>query len=233
MSTAITAQHEATSTDKQPRGFFSLPAEVRVAIYDLAEPADPVLPRAGPLFPGLDGLVRANKQARSEILQRKLKHVTWRGRTTSKTWRRFKTTLIPHIRHLTMEVKQGCYRGMAFEPEQLRTWLALEIACVSEVRDLLTWVFWRNKDFLKGKCAWRLDRLTLVAIYKDLIDGFFWPFEDHDERDPAHRAARRGISHWSKIRQVKRLRDSGISVEMGSKRVCRGEDDSHSGQLLP
>lgn len=224
MTSRTTVQSEAPPSSEQPSRFFALPPETRLMIYDFADPNEIVLPRDGPLLPALDGLVRACKRVRSEILERKLQRVTWCGRMTSKTWRTFKTILVPHIKNLTIEVKFGIHQK-AFLPYQFPTWSSLDIGCVREVRDLLVWMYWRNRLPLKAKCPWRLKKLTIVAIFQEP-----WRWADYDEfaddnahhtDAPAHAMVDQGIGHWSQEREVKRLKGCGLEIELQRKRVER------------
>ncbi|ROW11752.1 hypothetical protein VPNG_05616 [Cytospora leucostoma] len=131
-----------------------LPLELRVAIYDLVVvESEIVLP--GPIADDVSGLVLASKQTRLEVLPRlwRASHITWQGTVTSTTWRKFKKVVLPQIRNLTIVVNPDPRNGRGL---------------FNEYHRLLLWMCRRCKPSMRAKYDWKLQRLTLRDIPRNM-----------------------------------------------------------------
>lgn len=180
---------------------FALPPEIREFVWRYACGGDHTIRLGGSEVNGIISVMLALKdpRLRSEgvIGVWKSFHVEWERSLNLKAWQRFKKTVIPHVRCLTINFT------LSKEP-------VLDVD--SEMGKTVAWMSRRGKPGYRARYNWHLEQLHLVALKRRRgwnlgSSGYYlWkicPFP--------------GSKHWSEHWALNKLRKDGLKVTAETK----------------
>lgn len=182
---------------------FALPTEIRELVWHFACDGDY---RYTIRLPGLkaNGIISAmlalkDPQLRAKGVRGVWKSfpVEWKGRLHSKmAWQRFRKTVIPHIRCLSINFSLS--HGAVFNRE-------------GEIGDLIAWMERRGKRGNRARYPWNLEQLHLIGLrpMSCVMGGSGWYFWKHYPLP--------GCKHWSEHWALERLREDGLKVTIETK----------------
>lgn len=195
------ADHDANEIHRPPCGLFTLSPEIRAIIFGFICTDDSIVSLPGPLPSDIAALMLASKAPnwRAEVLEALWQNwsIEWHGSLESRTWQRFKKTVIPLIRRLTItfEMTSG-------------TWFDFE----SGIRQTLAWIWQRSKRGNQARYTWYLDQLHLRGVgyvNSSPLETSRWRFS----RKPLL------CQCWSQDFMLERLRSFGITVSVELKHL--------------
>lgn len=184
---------------------YSLPAEIRDMVF-FACHGDPIkLPGFVPN--GIISLILAlqNPQLRSKLVKGiwQTCPILWEGSLQSKAWERFKKTVIPHIRRLTIKFELSS-----------EIWFNDD----SEIRRTLAWMWKRGKRGNRARYLWHLEQLHLIGMRYPprawRLAGPGWYMWFDSPYPHCH------YEHWPAHFSLTRLKKDGVKVSVDQKACC-------------
>ncbi|POS78606.1 hypothetical protein DHEL01_v203014 [Diaporthe helianthi] len=182
---------------------FALPQEIRELVWGFASGGDHKIRLPGYEPNGIISVMLALKDrdlsSEGVVGVWKSFHVEWEGGQDSRAWERFKASVIPHVRSLTINFPLT--DQSVFDGEE-------------GIAKTISWMRRRSRPGYRATYTWHLEKLHLVGLRipkrsRGGLGGSGWSIWNQ--------CPLAGCKHWSEHWTLNRLRNDGVEVTVETK----------------